>query len=179
MRTGKLNRYLKEQNKAVGHLVLSRDGKLLVTVGMWSDTLSLIDFESDEVVGTFTLKNKATISSCALSPDGKTLAITVEKYGIILWDVSTGGVLKELEGIDDGPAIQYAPDGKTIACGSIDSIRLLDATSGDVIWQFGNKAKRDSFYCGNIIAFSPDGQEVALGTYEGVIHILSAAKPDN
>jgi WD40 repeat protein len=102
------------------------------------------------------------VTRMALSADGKTLVAgeswalpnaKERKFGLALWDVESGKVRTEIEGVTGGLAL--SPDGKTIAVAR-DGIHLYDAATGKEKAVVGAK---ETYYFA--VAFSPDGRTLA------------------
>ena len=109
-------------------LAWSPDGKILAA-GTQSDIV-LWNPQSGEIQSTFR-GHPHTVTALAWSPDGKTLASGDGYYDddgtVILWDVSTGKMLKKLEGHFGFfvTAVDWTKDGKTVLSGSIDGSLIL------------------------------------------------------
>ena len=75
------------------------------------------------------------VDSVAFSPDGTLLASGSLDKKIRLWDVKTGGEIKQLQGHTESiTSVVFAPDGKVLASGSGDgTIRLWDVATGEEI----------------------------------------------
>src|SRR5579862_7410162 len=75
-----------------------------------------------------------SIASVAWSPDGKVLASAHVDQMVRLWDVSTGQLLKTLQG-HTAPltSVAWSPDGKTLASGGDTTARLWDPVAGQLL----------------------------------------------
>src|SRR5262249_51768078 len=118
----------------------------------------------------------------AFSPDGKTIASagSVDRaYGIQLWDVATGTVLRLLKGpMPLATAFAFSPDGKTLAsayycevsCNDqetdfADAIFLWDVATGKTLRRLAGTPAQHSPHQRYVkaLAFSPYGKMVASG----------------
>jgi WD40 repeat protein len=96
----------------------------------------------------------------ALSPDGKTLAVTTRE-AVLLLDPVSGKERKRIameEEISSGAPV-YSPDGKTLAVVVTKSVHFYDTSSTKLL----GKIDVDILYGSVSIGFSPDGKRVALG----------------
>ena len=95
----------------------SSDGKLAAAAEADTGLVRLWDMGAGKELGQ--LKNGKSITSIAISPDGKTLAVGSSEpkaaAEVKLWDI---GTQKELDGIKDLPAralsLGFSPDGKSL-----------------------------------------------------------------
>ena len=79
----------------------------------------------EEQVGIFSMP-VITITSVAISPDGKTLAIGNMRDTVQLWDIETGEQKAILTGHTDRVwTFAFSPDGKTLASGGWDGTVLV------------------------------------------------------
>jgi WD40 repeat protein len=149
----------------------SPDGNTLA-LGYVFDGVDFLDAGTWEIRDSIQIKADGTIEEIEYSPDGKLLAIATsrgddEKNVIELWNMNLMKHIKSLESnagwVD---AISFSPDGKLIASGNeTGSFYLWDVGTGerlrtinDATWEAGIHATS--------VAFSPDGQKIAIA-YRG------------
>ena len=68
---------------------------------------------------------------------------------------------------DDVTAVAWSPDGKRIATGADDGVRVLDAVTGEELLNLEHSSQVDS------VAWSPDGSRIATGS-DGGVRVLDA-----
>lgn len=106
-------------------------------------------------------KRRGRASALALSPDGKVVVTSGEgEASIRLWDAETAKPMPRPVGHEfPVVSVSFAPDGKTVATASNESIfRLWEAASGAAQRTF--KAEENYVRC---LAFSPDGATLTSG----------------
>jgi WD40 repeat protein len=112
---------------------------------------------------------EGSVSSVALSPDGKIIAAGDDRIGggVVLWDVAerkrlTDGALPVKEGVTD---VAFSPDGKIIVVGFYGG----GGSGGVDLWDVAERKRLtdDALRVkeGNVedVAFSPDGKIIAAG----------------
>ncbi|MEW6092993.1 MAG: WD40 repeat domain-containing protein [Chloroflexota bacterium] len=111
----------------------------------------------------------AFATSIAFSPDNRYLAAGLND--VFLWDLDSGELLHTLQPFQanlssDAEDITFSPDSKTIAIGSFTetTVSLWDSTSGQLLRTFTGHS--DGIL---ELAFSPDGQTLAVGDRDGKI----------
>jgi WD40 repeat protein len=103
--------------------VLDRTGLITLVGERIQDRKALVlDLASGQVRSSLGSGNPHGIKNCAVSPDGKTLAVsTYPDIAVQLWDIATGKLLRTLP---DGPmdvrgvkssSLAFSPDGKMLA----------------------------------------------------------------
>ena len=110
----------------------------------------------------------------ALSPDGATVAAACADGMVRLWDISTGKLVRTLDGHAKGArAVAYSPDGAVLASGGFDGVIRLWNT------QTGEQAREVTLPNGlvNGLAFTPDGKDLVAATFGATVYALRVADP--
>lgn len=145
-----------------------------------------------------------TVYSVAVSPQGSLAATAGLDKSVIVWNLSSGGILKKFDGQQgqghNGQvlAVAFSPSGEILAsCGTDNQIRIWDtpqpwleplsgvAGSGPIVRD--SKRQMDlrnarNFPHPNIVdalAFDPSGKLVATGCHDGVLRIFDILKAQN
>jgi RNA polymerase sigma factor (sigma-70 family) len=127
----------KDLPKPKGHALPMRtvsfapDGKTLLTRD--GETVRLWDAGTGQQLKQLAAPKAAV--NFTVTPDGRTLAVTDDKFGLSLVDADNGKVLVKLAGTPDNPPLfVFAPDGKTLAVRRFGEagITLYDVPSGKV-----------------------------------------------
>jgi WD40 repeat protein len=108
-------------------------------------------------LGSMRLRHCTEPSFISFSPDGRTLATS--GWGVRLWDVATGRLLRELQ---SGEVFEkhhtFSPDGKTLVTAHGTQVHIWDVATGKGRPLWANDKGRDAIET----AFSPDGRLLAL-----------------
>ncbi len=112
------------------------------------------------------LKHNYSVVDSALSPDGTIFATFDDGGNLHLWDANTLKQKQEFESSSTGKSIAFSPDGKIIATGSSDKIRLWDLISGEM--------KVEAAIEANSLAFSPDGKTLMAAGQDNFVYYLNA-----
>jgi WD40 repeat protein len=114
-------------------------------------------------------------SACAFSPDGYTFAVGEVSgrrgtAGVILLEVASGRERIRLKDTDWIHALAFSPDGKLLAVGVQNVVRLFHLVSG-------REVGRVDAYRGRVdsLAFSPDGKWLAVGGYANTALVCDVA----
>ena len=158
---------LQGHNDAICSVAYSSDGKTIATgsddktVKIWNSTTGSILLNLDG--------NGKSISNIAYSPDSKTIAVG---SGIV-WDVTTGIKLLNLDQRYINIGVTYSSDGKIIATASKTAVELWDAVTGNKLASLlGHSSKITTF------AYSPNGKTVAIGSEDKTIKVWDTAFND-
>jgi WD40 repeat protein len=165
-------------------LAWSADSALLAT-GASNDDTEVLVWDAATGQRRHTLAgHTGWIRSLAFAPSGATLASGSTDQTIKLWDAETGTLLQTLSGHTAMiGGVVFSPDSTRLASGSRDgTVRLWEVASGQEIAEFSFRSPQNpqttARYWTTGVAFAPDGQTIAVGTTEGVVHLLDAATGD-
>ncbi len=157
-------------------IALSSDGRILAS-GSWDKTIKIWQLDTGEKLHTLR-GHSDRVYSVAFSPDGQTLASGSWDKTIKIWQLNTGEELHTLRGYSDRVySVAFSPDGQTLASGSLD--KTIE------IWRLRKKRKKNRWltcwglehtlirHSGEVscIAFSPDEQTLASGSWDKTIKI--------
>jgi WD40 repeat protein len=152
-----------------GPVVLSPDGKRLLTGGE-NGRLHVWDVGTGEELRSFAThhhehigQHDAARRSAVFSADGKLLAAAAVTDRVHVWDLKTGEELHcSLPFLYRVRSLAFSPDGKTLAVGTEDRVRLVDAATGKD--RLPPAAHANPVYGGWV---SPDGETVVTRSKEG------------
>jgi WD40 repeat protein len=136
----------------VGCLQFSRDGRRLLSVGMW--TLRVWDIATGQELFTLGDASAPFLSSACFSPDMRTILVE-QAGGLGLLDYANG---KELRTIDPFSRLwhaEFSPDGSKIATAAVRLAQIWDTNTGREIQSF--TASRTFI---TWAVFSPDGKSI-------------------
>ncbi len=170
--SGKRVRQLDDQQHFAACLAFAPDGKILATGT--DPMLNLWDVTTGKKLRQF--KHGALVRRVVFASGGKTLASAGEDGNVRLWDVASGKELRRWETTAKGPfhALAASPAGPWLAHGGGDealrTLSLLDARTGKEV-----RLQAPSFMKCACVVFSPNGQVLASGHYDGTIHLWDPA----
>jgi len=156
--TGKLDKAYEGHTTGLHRMMLSSDGRIMVTHSYYEDVLRAWDPATGEVI-----RKLDTPRSCyfyVLSPDGRTLIRKAAK-GEWIAEATTGEQRRSVKLTETGSvaAATFTPDGDQLVVASRNRLSLLDAKNN-----FEELAGRDYRGRGaHCLAVSPDGKFVAVG----------------
>jgi WD40 repeat protein/DNA-binding SARP family transcriptional activator len=161
---------LKVWDPETGQLVAAMSGAFSARGPSFSADGSLVAAAWGEEVRVFALPSKRVLVdiptedgyATALSPDGKRLAIISERSAV--FDIRTGKKVFALGG--HGWAISWSPDGRYVATGGEQGVRVWDAETG--------KLRHTLFAHGGSlggVAWSPDSSRLVTGGSDGTVKV--------
>jgi WD40 repeat protein/serine/threonine protein kinase len=174
---------LKGHEFSVNCVAFSPDGNTIAS-GSYDNTIRLWDRASAKEIAV--LKGHENLVACfAFSPDGNTIASGSDDKTIRLWDRASLKEIAVLKGHEkEVRSVAFSPDGNTIASGSDDkTTRLWDRASAneiavlkgyekEVLILDGALAKKNAVLVHATevlcVAFSPDGNTIASGSYKTI-----------
>ncbi|ALF52880.1 hypothetical protein ACX27_08450 [Nostoc piscinale CENA21] len=124
------------------------------------DSQRVVFYEFAGIQGQYT---EGSVNSVALSPDGRTLASGSEDKTIKIWNLTTGQVIRTLNGHSKSVnSVAFSADGRTLASDSYDkTIKIWNVATGQEIRTLNGHSK--SFLS---VALSPDGGTLASGSLD-------------
>ena len=162
---GKTIRSFVMTSSAPGVVAASPDGQLLAFSD--NDRIQVWNITQNTFLGELPGHIDAIIA-LAFSPDGKLLASASRDQTALLWEVSSGDLLRDLSKPGSEPlGFAFAPDGNRLA--------VADSTGGIRYWEMSSL--RDIAYVPtgdqslSAIAFSPDGKWFAVGGEQGFLSL--------
>ncbi len=111
-------------------LAFGRDGRLVV--GSSRGELRVWDVDARRVVASASVPVRAGVESVAVSPDGRTLAVSSGDV-VTLWELPSLAPVRTLSGHTNAVGdLAFSPDGRALLSGSDDgTARLWDVASGE------------------------------------------------
>lgn len=181
VQTGELVRELTESphTSTVESVTFSADGSRFVSAG-WDGMVVVWSFDAE--AGDATVLWQASLPeadvialNAGFSPDGSLLAVGVGNGSVVVFDATSGELLRQFGDHADAVAgIVFNPDGETILTGSYDrTAALWDATTGERLVTFEGHTDRV-----NDVAFTPDGSRVLTASWDVTARVWDTATGD-
>jgi WD40 repeat protein len=148
---------------------ISPEGKLVAVMGTGTEQVLIYDIEQNTLVKILD-GAPSTASSICWSPDMRHLAVI--GAGAYIWNVETGErVLSgDYQYNSESSCLSFCfhPSGKYIATGYLTGFVSIDRVSdGDIL--FAEPLHNDRV---RTLAFTPDGQKLITGAYDGLVFVL-------
>ena len=151
--TGMTLRTLKGHKGYTHHVAWSRDGKMLVVAGGTSGFMTLWDVAKPEPVKTSETGN--TIAGLAYGPDSHRVAVAGTGTGVQVWDLKEGKTPHALAVPgQNGAAVTWSADGKTLAGSGMTRTLVWDAESGKELHSLDAAGTAVAFSTTNALAVS-------------------------
>ena len=152
--------------RRMGDVLFTPDGRFIITASRLTNAplIQFWDFETGKVA--LTLNHSNSLANLAISRDGHWLASARGAGVTRLWELPEGRLVRTFQAPDkEGvEALEFSPDGKTLAVASGNIISLWDRESGRRLHQL--VGHEESVFA---IAFRSDGAELASGAADATI----------
>ncbi|HEY7309656.1 MAG TPA: WD40 repeat domain-containing protein [Gemmataceae bacterium] len=163
------------KEETISALVFSPDGKHLLTGGGTRET-AIRFWDAETGQQTCVLKHdnpRGGVSSLALSPDGRTLAVS-SAGEVYLWNVNAAKPSRALARVGDGAVVehlQFSPDGARLAGAAGNTVCLWHTASGRLYTPGPTEAVDAITATITAVAASPDRRLLAAGSENGRIDL--------
>ena len=162
-------------SSAIQDLELTADGKTLLA-GMLDGSAKVWNLTTGQITNVF---QGTPLGSASITPDGKFVAMGGMQGEVSVWEVGTGKVIRTIAEKQTSEwqtaIVRFAPDGKTLAVGFDEIVKVFDIQSWKVVWEESIPLKSmsltsliapDPDYPQGIqqMSFSPDGRNLAIST---------------
>jgi WD40 repeat protein len=173
---------LKDRKVSLEYVAFSPDGGTLAAAGM-RGPLQFWDLAERRLVHQVAVPESIYVRAIFFSPDGRGLFALIDEEGLCLFDPSSGERISSPTIGEDAYAAAILADGRQVclicantgasptASGSEEELRHFHLPGGEANWT----AEIPGMLCGlTVMAFSPDGQLVAVGKAAGSVHLFDA-----
>lgn len=135
-----------------------------------SNVIFLLDIKSGRIIRKFS-GHTGSIKTISLSPDGKYFVSCGLDQSVRLWSItSSSEICSSFEHPDYVTSVVFSRDGKYIVSGSMDGTLIL----WEIVYDIGflRPVKKIKTHPISTLSFFPDGNKVAIGSYDKTISIL-------
>jgi RNA polymerase sigma factor (sigma-70 family) len=159
---------------AISSIVFTPDGKSLVSCGIW-DGIRIWDTASGKQIRRLAIET-AGDRPLSVSPDGKLMAILVrtktpQEESIALHEFATGRLVRSFGKENQGSALLFSPDGKTLASYRWPhTVNLWDSATGRLLHTL--KGHKDIVWS---VAFSANGKTLVSGSDDKTLRFWDVA----
>jgi len=170
--------YQEEYSEYIRSLAFSPDGGI-IAAGHYDGSVFLWDVETNDLIHTLKINDDFSASwDVAFSPDGQYLAVggasvDFEDF-IAIWDVANGEtvyLLSEYRGPGSMNApVEFSPDGKLLAAGSVDGIYVWSLPSFELIHYLPIEETDASDWVTDL-TFSPDSLSLLVSYWGGYVDL--------
>lgn len=174
----KISRFktISDHTKEVFSVSFSPYSDILISAG-YDQTVRLWDI--DENLKATLVGHSMLIGTVDFSPDGQFVisgsCVQPDTGEIMLWDVATCEGIWTIKEPQTGPvyAVEFSPDGHSVAYGCQMGIKLRSLATGELIW---GRTRTPSDH--RSISFSPDGKLLASACLDPTIRMWDTASGD-
>ncbi len=156
-RTGQMLHKLTNHKRPVQAVAFSPDGTQLASASQ-DGTVMVWDAQAGKHQRTLE-GHQGGVWCVAFSPDGNRLASGGEDETARVWDVRTGIELKTIESIGWIFGVAFNPNGTCLATATGRGASVWDSVTYELVANVEGEA-------GSAVAFSPDGTQMALGSWQ-------------
>jgi WD40 repeat protein len=162
-----IGRPLENYGQSVTSVAFFPDGKRIVS-GSWDAKMRVWNVESGQETGLSFRGHESAISSISVSSSGKTIASGSNDRTMRLWNAETGNMIGHpFDHSSKVCFVAFSPNEEQVVSAAYGVLAVWDVE------------KREVVCCENIgvnaVAFSPDGQSIACGMWDGVIDLWDVA----
>ncbi|MCI0744722.1 MAG: hypothetical protein L0Y58_04875 [Verrucomicrobia subdivision 3 bacterium] len=178
LKDGTIEKRWRAHNEQIPSLALSPAGRFLAS-GSRDDSIRLWDAHTGKLIDTL-IGHSDDVLSVRFSPDGRFLASAGYDHTVRLWHVESGRTRRIFKGHTNRVfSVDFSPNGEWLASAGDSTVRLWDVKSGAVI-RVASMGGEIATATGKIpenlsaVAFSPNGEFLAVSSTTGITFLLSA-----